>query len=274
MTGRGVPPTPPELPERSAFVWRFMAGYLDRFVRRHMNALRLARWGVPAHVEAGTPLVVYCNHPAWWDAAILILIGDRLFPDRACYAPFDEAMLKRYGIFRRIGAFPVDLESRRGAAQFLTASRAVLSGPGRALWITAQGRFSDTRARPLGLKGGVSRVPEIAPDALVLPLALEYAFWEERGAEAFCAFGAPMRAGDLLALPRPERLARMEAALTDTLDRLSADVIARDPARFETLVSGKRGVGGIYDSWRRLGAMLTGRRFESGHRATRQESER
>ncbi len=264
---------PPDLPERSPFVWRFMTGYLDRFARRHMNALRLARWGVPASVEAGTPLVVYCNHPAWWDAAILILIGDRLFPKRACYAPFDEAMLKRYGIFRRIGAFPVDLESRRGAAQFLTAARAVLAGPGRALWITAQGRFSDTRARPLGLKGGIVRVPEIAPDALVLPLALEYAFWEERGAEAFCAFGAPIRAGDLLALPRPERLARMEAALTDTLDRLSADVIARDPSRFETLVSGKRGVGGIYDGWRRLGAMLTGRRFESGHRAAGRETD-
>ena len=273
MTGRGVPTPVPDLPERSALVWRFMAGYLDRFVRRHMNALRLARWGAPATVEAGTPLVVYCNHPAWWDAAILIVIGDRLFADRACYAPFDEAMLERYGIFRRIGAFPVDLESRRGAAQFLTAARAVMSGPGRALWVTAQGRFSDVRARPLGLKGGIARVPEIAPDALVLPLALEYAFWEERGAEAFCAFGAAIPAADLLALPRPARLARMEAALTETLDRLSADVIARDPARFETLVSGRRGVGGIYDGWRRLSAMVTGRRFESGHRAAGRESE-
>lgn len=273
MTGRGVPIPRPELPERSPLVWRFMAGTLDRFVRRHLNAVRLARWGLPARVEAGTPLVVYCNHPAWWDAAILIVIGDRLFSDRACYAPFDEAMLKRYGIFRRIGAFPVDLESRRGAAQFLTASRAVLSGPGRALWVTAQGRFADTRARPLGLKGGIARVPEIAPDALVLPLALEYAFWEERGAEACCAFGAPIPAGDLLALPRPDRLARMEAALTDTLDRLSADVIARDPERFETLVSGRRGVGGVYDGWRRITALVTGRRFESGHRAAGRETD-
>ncbi len=256
----------PVLPERSPFVWRFMARYLDRFVRRHMNALRLARWGVPARIEAGTPLVVYCNHPAWWDAAILIVIGDRLFSDRACYAPFDAAMLERYGIFRRIGAFPVDLESRRGATQFLAASRAILAGPGRALWITAQGRFSDSRARPLGLKPGIVRLPEIAPTTLFLPLALEYAFWEERGAEAFCAFGAPIPAADLLALPRHERLARMETALTDTLDRLSADVISRDAGRFETLVSGRRGIGGVYDGWRRFASMLTGQRFESGHR--------
>ncbi|WP_232629810.1 lysophospholipid acyltransferase family protein [Methylobacterium sp. Leaf118] len=243
-----------------------MAAYFDRFVRRHMNALRLARWGVPAEFGEQATLVVYCNHPAWWDAAILILLGRRLFPDRECFAPFDAAMLEKYGIFRRMGAFPVDLESRRGAVQFLSASRAVLSVPGRTLWVTAQGRFADVRARPLGLRPGIAHLPEIAPEALFVPLALDYAFWEERGAEACCAFGTPIPAAELRALPRPERLARLEAALTGTLDRLAADVIARDPARFETLVSGRRGVGGIYDGWRRLGAALTGRRFEAGHR--------
>ena len=267
-------PPPPSPPERSDLVWRFMAAYFDRFVRRHMNALRLARWGVPADPEDGVPLVVYCNHPAWWDAAILILLGRRLFPERECFAPFDAAMLEKYGVFRRMGAFPVDLESRRGAVQFLAASRAVLSAPGRALWITAQGRFADVRARPLGLRPGIAHLPEIAANALFVPLALDYAFWEERGAEACCAFGDPIPAADLLALPRPERLAWLEGALACTLDRLAGDVIARDPGRFETLVSGRRGVGGIYDGWRRLGAALAGRRFEAGHRRDDLEGER
>ena len=59
----------------------------------------------------------------------------------------------------------------------------------------------------------------------------------------------------------------MEAALTDTLDRLAADVIAREPARFTALVSGAKGVDGVYDWGRRLRAALTGRRFEPAHRA-------
>jgi len=118
----------------------------------------------------------------------------------------------------------------------------------------------------LALRGGVARLAELAPDTLFVPLALDYAFWEERGAEACAAFGAPIRGADLLALPRPERLARMEAALTGTLDRLAADVIARDPARFTALVSGAKGVGGVYDLGRRLRAALTGRRFEPAHR--------
>ena len=253
-------------PARSRFVWRFMVGYFDRFLRRHMNALRIARWGVPDCADHPGAIVVYSNHPAWWDAAVVILLAGRLFPKRESHAPFDAKMLERYAIFARIGAFPVDLESARGAAQFLRSSRTILARPGAMMWITAQGRFADVRARPLDLRGGVARLPELAPDTLFVPLALDYAFWEERGAEACAAFGTPIRGADLLALPRPERLARMEDALTATLDRLAADVIARDPARFTALVSGAKGVGGIYGLGRRLRAAVTGRRFEAAHR--------
>lgn len=244
-----------------------MVWYFDRFLRRHMNALRLARWGVPDVAAHPGPIVVYLNHPAWWDAAVVILLAGRLFPDRTSHAPFDAGALEKYAVFSRIGAFPVDLGSPRGAAQFLKHARAILGSPGQMLWVTAQGRFVDARARPLDLRGGVARLPEIAPDALFVPLALDYTFWEERGAEALAAFGIPVAGADLLALPRPERLARMEADLTATLDRLSADSTAREPARFTTLTSGGKGVGGVYDGWRRIRAMLTGRPFDPAHRS-------
>ncbi|WP_336488890.1 lysophospholipid acyltransferase family protein [Methylobacterium nigriterrae] len=247
-----------------------MVAYFDRFLRRHLNALRLARWGLPRVQEHPGAIVVYCNHPAWWDAATIILLAGRLFPGRESHAPFDAAMLERYRIFRRIGAFGVDLDTARGAAQFLAASRKILARPDRMIWITAQGRFADVRARPLGLRPGVARLPEIAPDALFLPLALEYAFWDERGAEAFAAFGAPIPGRDLLALSRSERLARLESELTGTLDRLGADVIAREPGRFEPLLSGRKGIGGVYDLWRWSRAWLAGRRFDPAHRAGRE----
>jgi 1-acyl-sn-glycerol-3-phosphate acyltransferase len=246
---------------------RFMVAYFRRFFAKHMNALRLAEWGAPALPPRG-PVVVYSNHPAWWDAAVYILAADRLLPDYESYAPIDAAMLQRYGVFGRIGAFGVDLETARGAADFLAAGADILSAPHRALWITAQGRFADARQRPLGVKAGVARLPEFAPEVTVLPLAIEYAYWHERGAEAFIAFGAPMRGDDLLDLPRPARLARLEVALTETLDRLAADVQARDPVRFRSLLEGRAGIGGIYDAWRRLKAALTGRAFDSSHGGT------
>lgn len=254
-------------PSRSGPIWRFMAAYFARFLRRHMNAVRLARFGQPPRDDVPGPLVVYCNHPSWWDPALLIVLSDRLFPGREMFAPFDAEMLARYKIFQRIGAFPVELSSRKGARQFLEASRKILAAPRPALWVTAQGRFADVRLRPLGLRPGIAHLAEIAPGATFLPLAIEYAFWDERGAEACCAFGPPLAAAELAGLPRAERMARLEAVLADTLDRLAADVIARDPSRFAILLDGTRGIGGIYDLWRRLKAWRDGRRFDPAHRS-------
>ncbi len=244
-----------------------MGLWFARFLRRHLDGLSQPHWSAPPPAGHPGPLVIYCNHPAWWDAAVIILLANRLYPGRDHRAPFDAAMLAKYRIFERMGAFGVDLETARGGAQFLAAARAILARPGAVLWITAQGRFQDVRVRPLGLRPGVARLAELAPDALFVPLALEYAFWEERGAEAFAAFGPPMTAGELAALPRPERLARLEGVLTDTLDRLGADVMSREPDRFRPLLAGRKGVGGLYDLWRATAARLRGRSFDPAHRS-------
>jgi hypothetical protein len=57
----------------------------------------------------------------------------------------------------------------------------------------------------------------------------------------------------------------MAAALAATLDRLAADSIARDPALFETLLDGQRGMGGVWQAWRRAGALLRGQSFDPRH---------
>jgi 1-acyl-sn-glycerol-3-phosphate acyltransferase len=241
-----------------------MVSTFRRYFTRHMNALRVASWGLPAVPQSG-PIIVCSNHPAWWDAAVYIIAADHFLPAHESYAPIDADMLKQYGVFGRIGAFGVDLESPRGAANFLRTSAEILSSPNRALWVTAQGRFSDVRERPLGLKPGVARLPELAPDCTVIPLAIEYGFWLERGAEGFIGFGKPMLGRDLLDLARPARLERLESELAATLDRLSADVKSRDSARFRAVLEGRAGVGGIYDGWRRTIAALRGRSFDPSH---------
>lgn len=248
---------------RSALAWRFMVPWFERFLRRHLNALRLARWGEPPRVAG--PLVVYSNHPSWWDAAVYVVLGGRLFPERACFAPIDAAMLGRYGVFERLGAFGIEPVGPRGAAAFLRAAREILASPERALWVTAQGRFVDARERPVRLRPGIARVVELAPDAGFVPLALEYPFWTERGAEALAAFGPPRSGRDLLRLGREARLGRLENDLAGIMDRLGADAVARDPARFRTLVAGRAGVGGVYDGWRRLRARARGERFDAAH---------
>ena len=250
---------------RSGTAFALTAFYFRRYLRRHLNALRHARWGALDLPAGAGPLVVYSNHPSWWDLALYVLLSDHLLPDHATYGPIDARMLESYRFLARIGVFGVDLDSRAGAAAFLRAGADILSRPERVMWVAAQGRFSDARDRPLALRPGLAHLAARAPDALFVPLAIEYAFWSERGAEACVAFGAPLRGAELAALPRTERAATLEAALTATLDRLSLDVRARDPARFETLIAGRAGVGGVYDFWRRARARMSGRAFDPAH---------
>jgi hypothetical protein len=111
----------------------------------------------------------------------------------------------------------------------------------------------------------MGRLPELAPSATFLPLALEYTFWNERAPEMLVAFGDPIPAADLLAEERDARADRMSAALGAAMDRLAADSIARDPARFETLLEGRQGMGGVWQAWRRAGALLRGEKFDPRH---------
>ena len=52
-----------------------------------------------------------------------------------------------------------------------------------------------------------------------------------------------------------------------TLDALGHEAMTRDPERFEVLVDGGAGIGGLYDLWRRLLAALRGRPFDPAHRS-------
>lgn len=236
-----------------------------RFFARHMRALRVAKGGEPPAIPEGAPLVVFSAHPSWWDGVTFLLLGRRLFPGRAGFVPMDAAALAKYGFMRRIGVFGVEQDSPRGAVAFLRTARSVLADPRHMLWITAAGRFHDVRERPLPIAPGLVRLPELAPAASFVPLALEYPFWTERAAEALARFGPLIPGAELAALDRDARAGRLRAALTEAMDALAADAQSRDEGRFTPLTAPKEGMGGVYGLWQRLKALARGQAYDGRH---------
>ena len=92
---------------RHAQMTRFFSGVMSRQMAGSFRAVRLAKPGLPS-IPPDRPVVVFSNHPSWWDPAFVIVLHPRLFPDREGYGPMEEAMLARYGFFRRIGLFGVE----------------------------------------------------------------------------------------------------------------------------------------------------------------------
>lgn len=253
------------IPRISPRLLALFARYGDRFVARGFHAVRLARVQRPdPEALRGRPLVVYLNHPSWWDPMTCLVLAMRLFPDRRHYAPIEAAALAKYRFFEKLGFFGVEPGTIQGARAFLEVGGKIVEQPDSVLWVTAAGRFADPRERPVHLRPGLGHLICRMKEGFVLPLALEYPFWEERYPEALARFGravtlepTSMRAGDWTAV--------LGAWLESAQDELAAEAIERDPSRFELLLGGNAGVGGTYDLWRRLKAKLRGERFRSAH---------
>lgn len=248
--------------------------YARRYLRRHFHALRLSRAGrPPAEGLAGEPLVVYLNHPSWWDPLVALFLSRELFPGYRSYGPIEGRAVERYGFFRRLGFFGVERGTAAGARRFLDTAVALLQQPGTALWITPEGRFRDPRERPVELESGLAHLVRRLDRGAFLPLALEYPFWEERTPEALVRFGSPISVVELRgsggsAATVCAITARLAAGLEATQDALAVEARERRQEDFEVLLRGRAGVGGIYDRWRALRARLRGERFEPEHGRT------
>ncbi len=237
----------------------FAEWYVRRFVRRHFHALRLAhpeRW--PR--EPG-PLVVCMNHPSWWDPMTAFGLSRFLAPERFHYAPMDAKAVERYGVMRKIGLFPVEQGTPRGAAQLLRAASQVFEDASAVLWVTPQGHFTDVRTRPLVFRAGLAALVRRMEHATVLPLAFEYTFWDERLPEALAMLGEPVRFTGKQRDPGPV----LERALENTQDELAELAAERRPDLFTPVIAGSTGISGVYELWQRGRALLAGKRYEPEH---------
>jgi 1-acyl-sn-glycerol-3-phosphate acyltransferase len=238
------------LPNVSPQVLRAFTWYARRYLARHFSEVLLGR--PPALPDLrGRPVIVYANHPAWWDPLFGLVIARHSFPERAHFAAMDAAALHRFPLFKRLGFFGVARNSGTGAMQFLRTADAILSQDDSCLWLTPQGRFSDVRERPARLEPGLAHLATRWPRAVLLPLALEYTFWNERLPVALAHWGEPLDAAELEA-NRRWTTGLLASRLAATQDQLAARAAERTSAGFDVLIRGRAGLADVYGLWRSL----------------------
>jgi 1-acyl-sn-glycerol-3-phosphate acyltransferase len=242
----------------------WFARYLHFYLRRNFHGVHLLNLTNLDDLD-GLPLLVCLNHPSWWDPLLAAYLSQRFFKQRNQYAPIAAAGLAKYRFFERLGFFGIEPATRGGAFRFLEVGEAVLSRPDGALWVTPQGHFTDVRERPVQIQTGVGHLTQRLNQLVMLPIALEYAFWNERYPEAFACFGEPVFVTNGADHSAKEWTLCFQGALEETLDVLSARVRQRDPAVFAPLLEGSAGVGGVYDLWRGAKARLRGKKFQPEH---------
>jgi len=267
-------------PPTSQWIQQGFHAFLGRYLRRHFHCIGLQGDGFdPSSVTdplgEHVPTIVYANHPAWWDPLIAHYLNHLLFQRRQFYAPIDADALSRYRVFEKLGFYGINLKSTSGAAAFLKTSMSILRGQQTALWITPEGRFCDARDHGAALMPGLAHLCSKLSVAdehdspqrrwRVIPMALEYAFWDERLPVCMVRFGQPFEAATCQGWGKPQWNLRLAERLRENQTALAQSVIARNPAAFKSLMVGKVGAGFLYDSMRRVKSWLNRERFRAEH---------
>lgn len=253
---------------------------MHRYLKRHFCFIGLHRDGYNPAITTpadrlGEPTIVYANHPAWWDPLIAHYMNDVLLSPRQFYAPIDADALKQYRVFEKLGFYGIDLQSTSGAAAFLRTSMSILNAPDTSLWITPEGRFCDPRDASAALMPGLAhlctRISGLCDASgnsrggRVIPLALEYLFWEERLPVCILRFGHPFRPAEHPSWDKLTWKTNLNERLRQTQRELATSAITRDPAEFESLMIGKVGAGMIYDTMRRVKSWIKREQFRAEH---------
>lgn len=231
---------PPErtLPAISNVTMRLFVRIVRGYFHRHFGSVMAQN--AAGLRRANGPLIVYANHCSWWDPMLLVLLARTLLPERQHYAPIEASALRRHPALRKLGLFPVETSTPSGVTQFVQAARSVLK-KGAVLWTTPQGRLADPREFPLTFRPGLAALAARCPEVPLMPLAVEYTFWDDCLPETLVRFGEMIH-GD--AGQSSERVTHhLECALTSTMLELQHASCARDTTAFEVLLHGRRGVG-------------------------------
>lgn len=212
--------------------------------------------------------IVFANHASWWDPIVAMMCQNQYMSQRTLFAPIDSEQLENYAVLKKMGFYGVRLQTFAGAQSFLETSKKLLAVPSTSIWITPEGKFCDVRDHEQPLMPGLAHLVSKLNHTTVIPLALEYSFWDDSRPHIFGRFGDPISCeqsglGDKSACK--ERLAQ---ALRITQRELASAVIKRDPLPFNYLMSSHTKRLSWYDFARRWAAWLKGRSFDPRHSAS------
>lgn len=217
-------------------------GWLRWLFRRHAQSRVFGTFG-SIHLHGAEhmrnaaqtrPVVAVANHSSWWDGMMLIMVSEQLVPTDA-YVMMDAANLRRLPFFAGLGAFGVELTSRRDGAAAVRYAADLLDKPGRLVWVFPQGQERPAHERPLRFSSGAARIASLS-GALTVPVAFSYVFGGRERPDVYVSIGAPLVDADRHAQAR---------AVERELDRIEAELSEPGREAFETIGRGDRVKAGL-----------------------------
>ena len=189
----------------------------------------------------GGGLLVYANHPGFWDGFVAHQLG--LAAGWDAYALMEEQNLARYRFLSRIGAFSVRAGDAASASESLRYARRLLQRPRSAVFVFPEGALHPgTQLGPL--RRGVEVLARSCR-ARCVPVAIRYAVFEHQLPDVLVEVGEAHG---------PEPMEGFARRLGELVGRVAS---AASPDGFRQVVRGRRSVAERWDAFRRLKTVPT-----------------
>lgn len=115
--------------------------------------------------------IYYLNHTSWWDGLIPLLLNRKLFRQNA-RAMMEDKQMRKFGLFKRIGAFSVNLENPRSAVRSLRYAVESMKRPRSCLFIYPEGEIVPFSTGKPNFKKGLGWIVSQCPDVDVVPVGI------------------------------------------------------------------------------------------------------
>jgi len=250
---------------RSEFVTRWFCHHAKCQLQKNFSKCSLTKESQIPTFEENVPVIAVSNHSSWWDALLGLYVGQYVFK-KEMYGVFKEEQLRRYGIFRFVGAYSVDQESLGDVKEFLRYTHELLKDTSRLLWIYPQGTLSSNVILPFDFKKGFANIAARFKKVHIFKMVVSYDFWIEPKPEIVIDF-LPLETLE------PQKGSAFQDALTE---RVCGEMTARmreiqkiigkhDTSKLEPLFVQEHGANVIYDVYRKAKATLKGETFKKSH---------
>ncbi len=148
----------------------------------------------------------------------------------------EERQLKKFSLFRKLGAFSVIREKPREALKSIDyAAKLLRENSERTLWIFPQGEILPNDLRPIKFYHGLTKIIEKVGTCSVTSLSIRYDFLGEFKPQIFVKIEEP-RIISVAADFNPKKLTDEFATnLTVVLDSLKCDVINKNLDNYQSI---------------------------------------
>ncbi len=164
--------------------------YNRNLLKRRFNSVRVSGLDFLLKHSSILPHIIYCNHSSWWDGLVAFQISQQTKLNS--FIMMEEKHLKRFFLFRKLGAFSINRDSPRQSLKSINyAVNVIKMNVGRTLWIFPQGEIVNNDFRPIFFYNGLGKIVEKVGRCFVTSLSIRYEFRGNYKPEIFVRLAEP-----------------------------------------------------------------------------------